>query len=1334
MGEMKRIVKLAISCAQKVVYEKDDQEKSMVEASIYTTAADTLSFFVKGGEDIALKYVQKARQILLSEEERKESMEEASCVNLARSIALDILYLRLIEEKGEGEGSYNNLFLQMLCKCFKFCKLYKESNIENSTTCSMIPSLIKLAKNETIIPCLREFLFPFFYKLGFIIPCAITSSLLGELTRNGQVGGSQTGQILIEGQLYSLAQKALSRQKIFLQGNGIDLLEHHIDSLYIQVQVKPPNDLSSPLQELNQISHSLEEEEKKHDNKDWLLSTCYLALCEGYHKCGAIWESLQYAKNIPKICKTVLKKKKKSQERNYAEKWLIRMSFSLNLIGNLYHRLGDRKRSYEYCQAAIQALKQSLDTSTCANRRIMEYRRSFIRIKSLYFLEGEDKDTTMIKDVNENEKENDLMIQDFDLCDFSFSGIEHDDCDVRLALSYHEKLNYLQDLIYRGDISSITSNRTQQHQQVSFYEKADMEYNLLVNSNILSTVSSMLMMNKTTTSIISSPQEDSPLEKLYCTLQLRRLPSLPCPLSSSKEEIYEKIKTSSYATSIDRADAIYRIALEKISEARNNGELYERWKGNFSFCGGQQPIHHSSNFSTENNIEHAIDLLKEALIYAGPPTNPLSRNIHRQLALAQGPSQESAMLIHTSIGATARQQQSQSLCFDGNESILKAFDSPFPEPLSFFSVADEILPLNWNVVAMTICPTGELVLASLYASKTGSLESKMACIFPSSSSSSCGINDSSSAEKIILNPLTEILKKSHSQLFGSFENDTEDQRRDWWTKRQDTNDDLQNLLKTVEQTYFSGDVVQDVLGVNEGLSNTGLSNHDGKDNQKKDSIVEEDAEEPLIISANNLASKFEAACTLTAEEVSIDHQQEQNEDSSDEIISKFKSSCTLTSNTEGGGLHTPPKLQSKTTSNFSPPFFDRDTMTSTLQKKTVVLLKKELEEQYGVEKKIFRRLRKAELIQLLVDEKEREFYDEHKKTSMIDSDSDSDSDSFVTAFSTITQTQPQPQPPVQVQEEVENESTIIQTDSPLCDDNTQDTDSSQEKVKTNNNTEDPCLFLVLDENLHKFPWEGLDILSKKCVCRVSSLPFILLSLQELEQQKAHEDTINNSYIIEPHKVNYILDPESNLSQTRRTLEPVIKEYSDSFSSGWSGYIGEIPPPSSLKRLSEPNSLFLYCGHGGGECCFSKSQIHKMNREIRASVILMGCSSASLHSFSRSSAAAGATIQQQQKEQYYEPDGVILSYLNAGSPGVVGNLWDVTDRDIDRYCINLLELFFKEAEKGESEGVVGMSLPQCVAKARNSCKMKYMVGCAPVYYGIPVRCAAPSRRERIEKGI
>lgn len=295
-----------------------------------------------------------------------------------------------------------------------------------------------------------------------------------------------------------------------------------------------------------------------------------------------------------------------------------------------------------------------------------------------------------------------------------------------------------------------------------------MEYNLLVKSNILSTVSSMLMMNKTTTSTISSPEEDSPLEKLYCTLQLRRLPSLSPPLSSSssKEEIYEKIKTSSYATSIDRADAIYRIALEKISEARNNGELYERWKGNFSFCGGQQAIHHSSNNSTtENNIEHAIDLLKEALVYAGPPTNPLSRNIHRQLALAQGPSQESAMLIHTSIGATARQQQSQqsqSCCFDGNEeSILKAFDSPFPESLSFFSVADEILPLNWNVVAMTICPTGELILASLYASKTGSLESKMACIFPNSS-----------VEKIILNPLTEILKKSHSQLFGSFENDT----------------------------------------------------------------------------------------------------------------------------------------------------------------------------------------------------------------------------------------------------------------------------------------------------------------------------------------------------------------------------------------------------------------------------------------------------------------------------------------------------------------------------------------------------------------------------------
>ena len=78
--------------------------------------------------------------------------------------------------------------------------------------------------------------------------------------------------------------------------------------------------------------------------------------------------------------------------------------------------------------------------------------------------------------------------------------------------------------------------------------------------------------------------------------------------------------------------------------------------------------------------------------------------------------------------------------------------------------------------------------------------------------------------------------------------------------------------------------------------------------------------------------------------------------------------------------------------------------------------------------------------------------------------------------------------------------------------------------------------------------------------------------------------------------------------------------------------------------------------------------------------------------------------------YYEPEGIALSYILAGAPCVVGNLWDVTDRDIDRCCMTFMGQFLSEG---------GGSLAKCVAEARSSCKMQHIVGLAPVCYGLPV---------------
>ena len=65
-----------------------------------------------------------------------------------------------------------------------------------------------------------------------------------------------------------------------------------------------------------------------------------------------------------------------------------------------------------------------------------------------------------------------------------------------------------------------------------------------------------------------------------------------------------------------------------------------------------------------------------------------------------------------------------------------------------------------------------------------------------------------------------------------------------------------------------------------------------------------------------------------------------------------------------------------------------------------------------------------------------------------------------------------------------------------------------------------------------------------------------------------------------------------------------------------------------------------------------------------------------------------------------------------SPALVGNLWDVTDKDIDRYTKALLESI-TDSSKGE------LTLQGHVTVTRAACDLLYLTGSAPVVYGLPV---------------
>jgi separase len=127
---------------------------------------------------------------------------------------------------------------------------------------------------------------------------------------------------------------------------------------------------------------------------------------------------------------------------------------------------------------------------------------------------------------------------------------------------------------------------------------------------------------------------------------------------------------------------------------------------------------------------------------------------------------------------------------------------------------------------------------------------------------------------------------------------------------------------------------------------------------------------------------------------------------------------------------------------------------------------------------------------------------------------------------------------------------------------------------------------------------------------------------------------------------------------------------------------------------------------------------------------------------------------------FEPSGMVLSYLAAGSPAVVGTLWDVTDKDCDRASVKAGEVWglweAGEAHKSlavkgrkgrkanaepvqdaatpaattgrgkrragqarETPGSDRVSLVEAVRTSREECYLRYLNGAAIVVYGIPV---------------
>ncbi|XP_058760955.1 separase-like [Vicia villosa] len=282
------------------------------------------------------------------------------------------------------------------------------------------------------------------------------------------------------------------------------------------------------------------------------------------------------------------------------------------------------------------------------------------------------------------------------------------------------------------------------------------------------------------------------------------------------------------------------------------------------------------------------------------------------------------------------------------------------------------------------------------------------------------------------------------------------------------------------------------------------------------------------------------------------------------------------------------------------------------------------------------------------------------------------------------------------------------------------------------------VILVLDSDVQMLPWENLPILRNQEIYRMPSVSSISAVL---DNGNNHREQVGKNLTpfpnIDPLDAFYLVNPDGDLGGTQIEFENYFRD------QNLEGKAGSKPTVEELASALENHDLFMYFGHGSGVQYISTRNILKLQQ--CGATLLMGCSSGSL------------TL-----HGSYAPQGVPLSYLLAGSPSIVANLWEVTDKDIDRFGKAMFNAWLKErsevamqclqcnleSEESEAMNLKGgkgrakkkapkkksRELPESdspknncshrpkigafMGQARNVCKLPFLTGASPICYGVP----------------
>ncbi|EDR27998.1 DNA double-strand break repair Rad50 ATPase, putative [Entamoeba dispar SAW760] len=235
----------------------------------------------------------------------------------------------------------------------------------------------------------------------------------------------------------------------------------------------------------------------------------------------------------------------------------------------------------------------------------------------------------------------------------------------------------------------------------------------------------------------------------------------------------------------------------------------------------------------------------------------------------------------------------------------------------------------------------------------------------------------------------------------------------------------------------------------------------------------------------------------------------------------------------------------------------------------------------------------------------------------------------------------------------------------------------QEKLEIQNKS----ILLILDKQLHCLPWESMPNFDNIMITRLPSIePFLIQKL----------NNINNTIpgiLFNGKRGYYIINPTHDLIKTQNKLLPLINKLN------WNGIYNQIPNEDLILKALYENDIILYCGHGSGEQFIHGKKIKSLNKCGIA--FLMGCNSVELN-----------------QQGDFEPSGLPIDYLQAGSPLVCGNLWSVPDNDLDNITIELLNWLNSNSSNNQY-------LINILNNAKKKCICRYFMGASLVCYGIPV---------------